>query len=190
MAERDETSAAGLCECGCGRVTEVNPRNDTGRGYVMGEHRRFICGHSGKRKRETVLYDVDAQTGCWKWRRNITRAGYGRYTDFAGNKMYAHRWMYEKLKGPIPVGLELDHKITCPKRCVNPDHLEAVTGQVNVQRGRIAKLFPDAILDIRSSPLPARVLATRYGVDRRQIYYVRNRQTWSNIKENEHARTG
>jgi hypothetical protein len=37
------------------------------------------------------------------------------------------------LKGAIPDGLELDHLCRNPS-CVNPDHLEAVTHQVNMSR--------------------------------------------------------
>ena len=47
---------------------------------------------------------------------------------------FAHIVAYEVAKGPIPHGMEIDHK--CRMRCcVNPDHLEAVTGSINVQRG-------------------------------------------------------
>lgn len=46
----------------------------------------------------------------------------------------AHRLAYEELRGPIPSGLELDHK--CRVRgCVNPWHLEPVTTAENIRRG-------------------------------------------------------
>ena len=47
--------------------------------------------------------------------------------------MLAHRFSYERAKGVIPEGLELDHLCRNPA-CVNPDHLEAVSGHENVRR--------------------------------------------------------
>lgn len=45
-----------------------------------------------------------------------------------------HRIEYEKAVGPIPPGLQLDH--LCKNRnCINPHHLEPVTGKENVLRG-------------------------------------------------------
>lgn len=72
-------------------------------------------------------------SGCWQWRGGRTEAGYA-HLWILGKMHYVHQIMYELYKGPIPSGLEPDH--TCRRRwCVNPDHLEAVTHQVNNQRG-------------------------------------------------------
>ncbi len=71
---------------------------------------------------------------CWEWTASTNR-GYGQFRSENRRFMvYAHRWAYEFCVGPIPKGLQLDH--LCRNRlCVNPDHLEPVTGRVNVQRG-------------------------------------------------------
>jgi hypothetical protein len=73
---------------------------------------------------------------CWMWTAGIsTDTGYGLFSDERrSRKISAHRFSYETHKGPIPEGLELDH-LCRVRRCVNPDHLEAVTHQINVLRG-------------------------------------------------------
>jgi hypothetical protein len=121
----------GLCECGCGQQTARHKSNDTKRGYVKGEPKRFIRGHNANRPGE--LYRVDPESGCWVWLRGTNGVGYGTLRR-NGRDHYAHRWFYEKHVGPIPAGLELDH--LCRNRlCCNPEHLEAVTRTENLRRG-------------------------------------------------------
>lgn len=77
---------------------------------------------------------VNQVTGCWEWVAALTNHGYGQVW-WNGRNLGAHRVAYELLVGPIPRGRQLDH--LCRMRsCINPAHLEPVTGQVNVQRGR------------------------------------------------------
>lgn len=75
--------------------------------------------------------------GCWLWEGATTKCGYGTTTvDY--RTVYAHRWAYEALVGPIPEGMQLDH-LCRVRNCVRPDHLEPVTLAENVRRGRKAR---------------------------------------------------
>lgn len=75
---------------------------------------------------------VENVEGCWIWMLSVNHQGYGL---FWVNDTYvaAHRWAYLTLTGAIPEGLQLDH--LCRRRdCVNPAHLEPVTGKENCRR--------------------------------------------------------
>jgi hypothetical protein len=72
--------------------------------------------------------------GCWEWVATC-RNGYGLFR-INGELVTAHRLAYEKLIGPFPVGLVADHLCrNCA--CVNPYHIEPVTQQENILRGRV-----------------------------------------------------
>jgi hypothetical protein len=76
--------------------------------------------------------------GCWIWEAATTTNGYGHFKQDGKNVM-AHRWAYTFFGGTID-GLELDH--LCRNRsCVNPAHLEPVTHQENVRRGKASALL-------------------------------------------------
>lgn len=82
----------------------------------------------------------EPNSGCWLWMGKINRLGYGGLwvrdlTKTTGwRSVSAHRHAYETMVGPIPAGMDIDHK--CRVRCcVNPDHLEPVTHLENVRRG-------------------------------------------------------
>lgn len=70
---------------------------------------------------------------CWLW---TGKTATGKYAglhvgvkadgETIKRRISVHRLSYEAFKGPIPVGLEIDH-LCRNKRCYNPDHLEAVT---------------------------------------------------------------
>lgn len=69
---------------------------------------------------------------CWNWPWHKNDDGYGRLR-VGTRKLMAHRVVYERLRGPIPIGLQTDHLCRNPK-CCNPDHLELVRPEVNVAR--------------------------------------------------------
>jgi hypothetical protein len=71
--------------------------------------------------------------GCWIWDGQVGANGYGVLSLTKKTKIYAHRASYELFKGPIPDGLTIDHLCRTLK-CVNPEHLEAVTLEENSRR--------------------------------------------------------
>lgn len=80
-------------------------------------------------------YALDAATGCWVWSGAVSDKGKWVYGIVAhhGKLHMAHRVMYERKVGVIPVGLELDH-LCRNTRCINPSHLEPVTHRENIAR--------------------------------------------------------
>lgn len=106
-----------------------------------------------------------AASGCWLWTGRLNKDGYGALAA-AGQRWPAHVWSYIRFAGPVPDGLEIDHVChsrdkTCPgnecihRRCVNPDHLEAVTHRENVRRGvGPAAAKAAQVTCIRNHPLP------------------------------------
>lgn len=71
----------------------------------------------------------EPNSGCWLWTASTNQKGYGR-TELTGRSMLAHRAVWISLVGPIPAGMQLDHR--CRVRCcVNPDHLRVVTPREN-----------------------------------------------------------
>ena len=80
-----------------------------------------------------------------------TSDGYGHFRPGPGQPRHmAHKWAYTAFIGPIPEGMQIDHRChtedkDCPggqscqhRRCVNPQHLEAVTASENTKRQRHA----------------------------------------------------
>jgi hypothetical protein len=100
----------------------------------MSRQFRPITVTTGMEEVLDTLTKVNEETGCWEWQGYLNNHGYGRHTFKAGDSYFAHRVSYTRHKGPIPDGLVLDHLCRNP-RCINPEHLEAVTDQINVLRG-------------------------------------------------------
>lgn len=89
---------------------------------------------SDKHSTEERFWDkVEKGNSCWLWIGKRMPNGYARF-KVGGCGIYAHRFAYELLVGPIPEGLQIDH-LCRVRHCVNPRHLEPVTQRENKNRG-------------------------------------------------------
>jgi hypothetical protein len=109
---------AQTCACGCGQSVA----------------RTYVHGHNTRRPLQDRFWEkVEKTETCWLWTAAKNDQGYGHIKVSDGEWAYAHRLAYELLVGPIPEGLELDH-LCRVRNCLNPAHLEPVTGRENVLR--------------------------------------------------------
>ena len=135
---------------------------------------------------------------CWVWTGSRNRNGYGQF--WHGRHMGAHRFAYEALVGSMPDGLQSDH--LCRNRsCIRPDHLEPVTGSVNLKRSPLvgrypserrsgeangrAKLTKEQVREIRRlrGAITQDQLAASFGVGQAAISNIQRRHTWQTVDE-------
>lgn len=92
--------------------------------------------------REYAIYVISVRTkksesGCLIWT-GMAAGGRSPYAGLRnrddGSTKVAHRFIYEQLVKPVAEGLQLDH-LCRNTMCVNPLHLEEVTGRENLMRG-------------------------------------------------------
>ncbi len=72
--------------------------------------------------------------GCWEWRGELNRNGYGRVWLY-GVRHMVHRIVWKILRDDIGSDFYLDHLCRNPC-CCNPAHLSPVTPRVNTHRGK------------------------------------------------------
>jgi len=76
--------------------------------------------------------EIPVGVGCWLFTGPDNGAGYG-VVRFNGKVTQAHRAAWSLVNGPIPDGAHIDH-LCLTTRCVNPEHLDAVTPRENQLR--------------------------------------------------------
>jgi HNH endonuclease len=72
---------------------------------------------------------VRNKEGCWGWNGYKNPQGYG-ILSFKGKGIGIHRYMWERIHGPIKPGMFVCHKCDNPV-CANPDHLSLGTPKDN-----------------------------------------------------------
>lgn len=167
-----------LCLCGCGFTTNLANANDPRFGHVIGKPMRYLRGH-GNRK-SFHRYEVNGTTGCWDWNGCIMLNGYGVQIRLFGRNISPHRLHYELKKGKIPHGLHIDH-LCRNRKCVNPDHLEAVSHAENIRRGAGVKLnLVDAALIrlMASSGKKLSQIAKDFSVNYSTVWRISRNRIW------------
>ena len=123
-----------MCEMHCARLR----RNGTA------EVSKFFP-RKGQEPADVLLLRSEPHNDCILWTGKIRSDGYGVVNPVRWGTTMPHRYSYALAFGPILDGYEIDHLChnaddSCEpskclhRRCINPDHLEAVPREENVRR--------------------------------------------------------
>jgi hypothetical protein len=125
----------------------------------------------------------NGMAGCWLWTASLGTHGYGQISR-DGRPIAAHRVAFELVGGWVPNRHELDH--LCRRRhCVNPMHLEPVIRAVNNQRGNLAKLTAEQVVEIcarRARGETLQSIADRFGVSNQRVHEIVRGEGWQNVE--------
>ena len=72
---------------------------------------------------------TEVEGDCLVWVRGVDSNGYGAIS-YQGKRLAAHRVAWERLNGPIPTGMVLDH-VCWTRRCVKVSHMRLATRAQN-----------------------------------------------------------
>jgi hypothetical protein len=135
---------------------------------------------------------VQVSDGCWLWTASRFANGYGQFTLRKGEKRYAHRMAWELHYGEIPAGMMVCHR--CDTRaCVRVSHMFLGTSQDNTddmvskkrqQHGEghaLSKLTEVEVREIKTSLLPQKNLANRFGVSIATVSLIKSGKRWSYV---------
>lgn len=79
---------------------------------------------------ESFLARTAPHGECILWTGFKNRDGYGRMKVDGGHEM-VHRYAWERVNGPIPDGMFVDHEFHCDPACVKVQHLRLATPAEN-----------------------------------------------------------
>jgi len=129
---------------------------------------------------------------CWLWIGSLPQ-GYGRFKE-NGKSWPAHRYVWTKLKGPIPESVCLLHKCDV-RNCVRPKHLflgsradnnadmmrKKRNRQPKGEQHHRAKLTNSDIIAIRKDTRRQIDIAADYGVKQHIVSRIKRRKIWRHI---------
>ena len=167
------------------------------RGMCRGHYTRWGRGKRGEELEKPMqprgeplekrLYSkIKKVDGCWVWQ-GSTRNDYGQLKH-EGRNLSTHVWSWKVTNGDIPEGLFVCHACDDPP-CINPDHLFLGTQADNLRdmsekgRGRKGRFTDEQVRAIRKDPRLHRVIADEYGVDRSEIWKIKNRKNYAWVSE-------
>lgn len=136
-------------------IYEIEPHDDPQRDYGDGNHSSHMTDGGTVIKRlpdedpysfgeepqwaDPIAHKYASRTAMpWSQYEQARNARLAMPAYCEGRKILAHRFSYELINGPIPDGpdgrtLRLDHRHTCPKNCVRPEHLRPATAKQNAE---------------------------------------------------------
>jgi len=136
------------------------------------------------------------RNGCWGYKK-LKNEKYVRIEIGKRKVESLHRISYELHYGPIPKGMQINHKCHNP-RCCRPSHLYLGTQQDNIndqiERGTFQKgsKHGNSILNekqvaeikvlLKEGKMLHREIAEKYSVDRTTITDIRRGKTWNHIE--------
>jgi hypothetical protein len=113
-----KVEARGLCHSHYGRARHAG---------LLGDLKPLFRGTTEDR----LKHYSERQGECIVWTGAVTPEGYGK-TRHEGKYVGTHRVAYELANGPIPEGMQIDHRCHNP-RCFNLDHLRTATPKTNAE---------------------------------------------------------
>lgn len=179
----------GNCWCKCGFLTTVAEDTDRSNWKIKGLPRLFRRGHSTSLKGNPEYEERDCQfrSNCWmQGRGSVNQYGLQYGTARRPGEavpISAQRLLYERHVGTVPEGYDIDHlcRITL---CVNPDHLEAVTHEENVRRGKNTRLSPEGVREmfvLRKQGWTFQEIADEYGICQTHACKIIQGHKWKGI---------
>lgn len=187
-------NVSGFCFCGCGRKTSTAKAGEFTRGYLKGEHRYYLSGHSNPAPDFWGKVFRKGPEECWEWQGSTSKYGYGQIR-MNGVLVGAHRYAWEMKHGRPAGSFDVCHRCDNPA-CVNPSHLFLGTHQENMEdcaaKGRTTRGERNAqaklsAADVRqmhvlsSAGVSQPLIAKRFGVSSSHVCTILSGKRWGHI---------